>query len=131
MYVHQLWILIFFEFFFFSSRRRHTRCSRDWSSDVCSSDLAQPVMERLPVIPEQKALLSMDGGVCPDDGTPLAFDPWSPREHRCPRCGKTWSGERHDLHWVRFQHLWLAERAAHLSALAGIGDDAHPPAGTR
>src|SRR2546429_2804384 len=27
-------------FFFFSSRRRHTRCSRDWSSDVCSSDLA-------------------------------------------------------------------------------------------
>src|SRR5690554_7137705 len=26
--------------FFFSSRRRHTRCGRDWSSDVCSSDLA-------------------------------------------------------------------------------------------
>src|SRR4030043_1417193 len=26
-------------FYFFSSRRRHTRCSRDWSSDVCSSDL--------------------------------------------------------------------------------------------
>src|SRR5690606_39578118 len=28
-----------FLFFFFSSRRRHTRFSRDWSSDVCSSDL--------------------------------------------------------------------------------------------
>src|SRR3712207_9527997 len=27
---------------FFSSRRRHTRYWRDWSSDVCSSDLAQP-----------------------------------------------------------------------------------------
>src|SRR5690606_41175538 len=27
--------------FFFSSRRRHTRFSRDWSSDVCSSDLVQ------------------------------------------------------------------------------------------
>src|SRR5438105_8392058 len=26
--------------FFFSSRRRHTRSTRDWSSDVCSSDLA-------------------------------------------------------------------------------------------
>src|SRR5690606_40227735 len=26
--------------FFFSSRRRHTRFSRDWSSDVCSSDLS-------------------------------------------------------------------------------------------
>src|SRR5699024_8318386 len=28
-----------FPFFFFSSRRRHTRSKRDWSSDVCSSDL--------------------------------------------------------------------------------------------
>src|SRR2546429_3737740 len=27
-------------FIFVSSRRRHTRCSRDWSSDVCSSDLS-------------------------------------------------------------------------------------------
>src|SRR5215475_16131240 len=33
--------------FFFSSRRRHTRFSRDWSSDVCSSDLAQ--MDVLPL----------------------------------------------------------------------------------
>src|SRR5690349_14965333 len=31
--------LFFFLFFFFSSRRRHTRSLRDWSSDVCSSDL--------------------------------------------------------------------------------------------
>src|SRR5690606_2446312 len=30
-------------FFFFSSRRRHTRFSRDWSSDVCSSDLLVPI----------------------------------------------------------------------------------------
>ena len=28
-------------FFFFSSRRRHTRSKRDWSSDVCSSDLTE------------------------------------------------------------------------------------------
>src|SRR5699024_11911504 len=28
-------------FFFFSSRRRHTSSKRDWSSDVCSSDLAR------------------------------------------------------------------------------------------
>src|SRR5687768_17795712 len=33
--------------FFFSSRRRHTRCSRDWSSDVCSSDLSQVVVTEL------------------------------------------------------------------------------------
>src|SRR5215475_7150247 len=31
--------MFFSFFFFFSSRRRHTRFSRDWSSDVCSSDL--------------------------------------------------------------------------------------------
>src|SRR5256885_5821523 len=30
-------------FFFFSSRRRHTRLQGDWSSDVCSSDLLQEV----------------------------------------------------------------------------------------
>src|SRR5207302_4120203 len=33
---------VVFLFFFFSSRRRHTRFSRDWSSDVCSSDLPWP-----------------------------------------------------------------------------------------
>src|SRR5256885_7943099 len=31
--------LVLFVFFFFSSRRRHTRLQGDWSSDVCSSDL--------------------------------------------------------------------------------------------
>src|SRR5207245_8147893 len=36
--VHR-WSCILFCIFFFSSRRRHTRCYRDWSSDVCSSDL--------------------------------------------------------------------------------------------
>src|SRR5207248_8727211 len=30
-------------FFFFSSRRRHTRSHGDWSSDVCSSDLEPPI----------------------------------------------------------------------------------------
>src|SRR5437868_14242379 len=36
-YIHICIVFIFF--FFFSSRRRHTRSKRDWSSDVCSSDL--------------------------------------------------------------------------------------------
>src|SRR5256884_9307753 len=35
--------------FFFSSRRRHTRCSRDWSSDVCSSDLRRTVRFAVPI----------------------------------------------------------------------------------
>src|SRR5206468_5050904 len=33
--------------FFFSSRRRHTRSDRDWSSDVCSSDLTKQLDMRL------------------------------------------------------------------------------------
>src|SRR5699024_12126869 len=32
-------VVVWLLFFFFSSRRRHTRSKRDWSSDVCSSDL--------------------------------------------------------------------------------------------
>src|SRR5690606_40260501 len=35
----RIFLLVLLFFFFFSSRRRHTRFSRDWSSDVCSSDL--------------------------------------------------------------------------------------------
>src|SRR2546422_8769992 len=48
--------------FFFSSRRRHTRCSRDWSSDVCSSDLESP--ERLAKIgdPHHVELVQADEG---------------------------------------------------------------------
>src|SRR5205809_1254576 len=42
-------------FFFFSSRRRHTRCSRDWSSDVCSSDLISFAQSRFAGRAEQAA----------------------------------------------------------------------------
>src|SRR5690606_40094544 len=46
-----------FVFFFFSSRRRHTRFSRDWSSDVCSSDLilTGTIAQVLPAV-ENKAI---------------------------------------------------------------------------
>src|SRR6266704_4316705 len=39
-------------FFFFSSRRRHTRSKRDWSSDVCSSDLVHGAVAVLPGDPD-------------------------------------------------------------------------------
>src|SRR5207237_6922232 len=41
-YAFSFWMVLYaflFFVFFFSSRRRHTRCKCDWSSDVCSSDL--------------------------------------------------------------------------------------------
>ena len=90
---------------------------------------AAPLLARMPPLPAAKALLSTDGGVCPEDGATLGFDPWSPDAHRCPRCGQIQRGERHDRHWARLQHLWLAERAAHLATLAALAGDA--PAGAR
>src|SRR5206468_6638352 len=41
--------------FFFSSRRRHTRSDRDWSSDVCSSDLAASLPNDIAVHSDLKA----------------------------------------------------------------------------
>src|SRR5690625_526198 len=48
-------------FFFFSSRRRHTRWPRDWSSDVCSSDLFDRVRE---ICDEHDVLLVSDETIC-------------------------------------------------------------------
>src|SRR5439155_9077909 len=55
--------------FFFSSRRRHTRWPRDWSSDVCSSDLRRQALEPfeglspavIPVIAEGIAAIRSHG----------------------------------------------------------------------
>src|SRR5207253_8410038 len=54
--------------FFFSSRRRHTSWPRDWSSDVCSSDLADVVQQGAPAERRQRLhreahLLGQSSGV--------------------------------------------------------------------
>src|SRR2546422_8341382 len=59
--------------FFFSSRRRHTRCSRDWSSDVCSSDLDLDALKDYQI--ERR-----DGQVRVKIGSErTAFEAWSSR----------------------------------------------------
>src|SRR5690606_6124371 len=60
--------------FFFSSRRRHTRFSRDWSSDVCSSDL---IGQRIPVRANTSSCstagaIRSDGSVTPSRTTIVA-----------------------------------------------------------
>ena len=50
-------VVVVVVFFFFSSRRRHTRLQGDWSSDVCSSDLARAGVVRYQVI--ARALLKI------------------------------------------------------------------------
>src|SRR5690554_7363963 len=67
---------VFFFFFFFSSRRRHTRCGRDWSSDVCSSDLARKriIDEFIPIFQKYYDWLSSDKEVVSLDYRSQLFD---------------------------------------------------------
>ena len=74
-------------------------------------------------IPEQKALLSREGGRCPRHGVLLEFDPFSPHEHRCPVDGEVFTGELHHRFWIYWYQLWLAERAVHAAALHRFGID--------
>src|SRR3989442_14914885 len=62
--------------FFFSSRRRHTRCGRDWSSDVCSSD-RQPgkVQHELRELITQRVMAIALGYEDANDAARLACDP--------------------------------------------------------
>src|SRR2546422_5223021 len=52
--------------FFFSSRRRHTRCSRDWSSDVCSSDLFARKNYFYPDLPKGYQISQYELPICQD-----------------------------------------------------------------
>src|SRR5205814_5471739 len=76
--------------FFFSSRRRHTRCLSDWSSDVCSSDLTvrrivfatlapsspSPQRRRQPLTPR---LVALNGAIV-DEALRDRADPSSSQE---------------------------------------------------
>jgi hypothetical protein len=75
-------------------------------------------------VPHEKALLSKDGGRCERDGTLLRFDPFSSREHACPRCGAVYRRERDYLWWVTSYQLWLAERAVHAATLHALTGEA-------
>src|SRR2546430_5666232 len=66
----------YYSFFFFSSRRRHTRFDCDWSSDVCSSDLDDVVgkqLEREHALPALEAHERCPGDDAADDAHAL---PW-------------------------------------------------------
>ena len=85
-----------------------------------ASDL-EAVIARPLLVPETKAVLTREGGRCPADGAMLDFDPFSPRAHRCPRCGQVYTGECHDRFWNYWYQLWLAERAVHAAVLGRLG----------
>ncbi len=80
-----------------------------------------PVVEGPVYLPDYKALLSRDGGVCPTDGARLTFDPLAPFAHRCPRCGAVLERDRDHRAWIWRYQIWLSERAVHLALLAALG----------
>src|SRR2546430_11599844 len=63
-----------FLFFFFSSRRRHTRFDCDWSSDVCSSDLRRRAAERKELRREYE--LKVQSGEWPIQETKVPLFPY-------------------------------------------------------
>ena len=75
-------------------------------------------------MPKEKALLSRAGGRCETDGTQLEFDPYAPDEHRCPTCGRVYTGEYHYRWWVYWYQLWLAERGVNAALLFLLRGDA-------
>src|SRR6478672_12277448 len=85
-------------------------------ADALSREL-EPWHERALPIPKQKARLTRAGGRCPVHGVYLEFDPFSPHEHLCARCGITYVAPEHDDWWAMGAQLWTVERAVHASAL--------------
>src|SRR5437879_12695746 len=77
-----------FSFFFFSSRRRHTRYIGDWSSDVCSSDLVfvrrvRDVSARVPRLNVVDSLQVLEGG----------FEARSEERRVGKECRAGWAGD--------------------------------------
>src|SRR5438045_8609817 len=81
--------------FFFSSRRRHTRCLSDWSSDVCSSDLmgGQPALVFAASYPERiHRLVVMNSLVLWDENTSWEIQVLRSEERRVGKeCRSRWS----------------------------------------
>src|SRR5256884_5673654 len=105
--------------FFFSSRRRHTRCSRDWSSDVCSSDLnilplAREVARALDKEPREFELVFVDDAS--RDGT------WEKiREAR--RLDARVRGARHARNSGQSAALWTGIQATRGGVIATLDGD--------
>lgn len=84
----------------------------------------EPLIDGALPIPSQKARLTRHGGRCALDGTYLAFDPFSPHEHRCTQCQRVYVDRTHDDWWAMGAQLWTAERAVQAAALNLVTENA-------
>ena len=107
------------------ARRQAMRETLHALADSLAQDL-EPLMGKDLFVPPEKARMTRRGGRCEHDGTMLEFDPWSPRAHRCPKCGSTFDDDTHYRWWIMWYQLWLAERAVHAATLFALrGDSRH------
>src|SRR5215475_489196 len=111
-------------FFFFSSRRRHTRFSRDWSSDMCSSDL-----QELPDIAYRALtarLLGAGAERCSEDGPRQGPDQRD--EEGLERCQHVAVGEvRDDGESVGLGQVSGAQRQVRGRGTGSDGDENEQP----
>src|SRR5207245_6412419 len=94
-------LLVFYSFF--SSRRRHTRCYRDWSSDVCSSDLGAIIDDLNIRVFRTKADLS-DWNAEIVGGERVVEDDRSEERRVGKECRARWGRERY-----REKRVWIGE----------------------
>src|SRR5215204_1021877 len=107
-------------FFFFSSRRRHTRSLCDWSSDVCSSDLPQVGVEGGPVEQwrqeqgQDQVRLQLDLGEPRDQGN------GQPGQHQQHRLGDSGPAGQPDHHRDGREQTDQQLKSLHLDSREGI-----------
>jgi hypothetical protein len=78
----------------------------------------EELISRSPAIPLLKGRAFYES--CPVDHARLSFDPFAPRSHVCPKCGRAWLGEVYDLAWVRQFQEWHAKRLVEAGILFAV-----------
>src|SRR5690606_33812790 len=104
-------------FFFFSSRRRHTRFSRDWSSDVCSSDLNPEFLAEGTAVtdlhnPDRVLIGGEDEAAI--EALVQVYEAWVPRERILTT--NLWSSELSKL----VANAFLAQRVSSINAISEL-----------
>lgn len=96
----------------------------------CFANLMVPadqLLRRGITIPAEKGFAFYD--TCPDDNTPLQQDPFNSHDHRCPACGRNYTGEPYYRAWVAFYQSYVSQRAVEMGiAFQLTGDDAYAQA---
>src|SRR2546421_1242864 len=93
--------------FFFSSRRRHTRSDRDWSSDVCSSDLQDdhelgPIHNQVFGVDNLGIFVELAGHGVHADRVAVVAEPGSEFMHNLAQMGAAWfRNDRYAFHALK------------------------------